>query len=295
MLKNKIKIIKGRDFQLTLKEAVEIEGWSLYSGEKCNLEILPAPADIGLIFKTGGKEIKSCLEHINFEEKSHTTSLKKGNLKIKTVEHLLAALWGLGIDNAFINLSKPFIPFIDASAEYYVKRIQETGVKKLGKKRKYLKFKQKHKFIEKGDDRYAIFSPAEGLKIDSTISFDNIIGTQRSIYKWDRQSFGREIAWARSFLRTELDYQGEIWRNIRKKFKLLPSNPFYSPIVVFTKDKYSMPLKTPDELARHKILDFFGDIALLGIRIEASVQLFKPGHRFTRQIVREIASFLENK
>lgn len=293
MLKNKLSIIET-GHRKTISQPCLINGYSLFSKKKCWAKILPARANFGLVFQYQNVRVRAIWSNIDQGEKEHTTTLIKNNLRIRTTEHLLAALWGLGIDDALIILSEPAIPLRDASAEYYTATLKKAGIKKIKAPRKYLVFCKKHKFKENdNDDRWAIFSPSSKLIIDSTTSFNNLIGSQRVIFRTTSQNFQKQIAWARSFFRPPINNKSD-WEKLRSKIAFLPPNPRQSPIIVFNHTRYLTPLRKDDEPGRHKILDFIGDISLLGIRIKAKIKLFKPGHRFNRQIVQKLSWVLKS-
>jgi len=294
-MSSNMQIQLGEDSELTVKDTIVLSGISFYSKKKVKAIIKPAGADTGIVFKKGDRLIPAISESIKFREDSHTTSLQKGVVTIKTIEHLMSALWGMGVDNAIIVLDEGAqIPFRDASSKYYTGEIKKVGVKTLKKKRKYLIFKKEVRFIEsKDDDRYAVFKPSSGLCITSTTSFPAPIDTKTVRFTWNPEIYENDISWARSFLRAPLDDDGLLWQKLRKKFGLLPEDPIDSPVLTYNRDSFITKLLKQDEPARHKLLDFIGDIALLGVRIKADVEVYKPGHRFTRKIVRDITKELK--
>lgn len=290
------KVVTGSDFQITLKKQVVLKGGDPYSsGKSCEAFIYPAPGDTGIVFEINGVGIPANYRYMKKNIDEYTTTLKKGKIEIKTVEHLLSALWGLGIDNAVVELTSGKVPFLDASAEFYCRQLKAAGKKRQKPKRKYLSFKREEKFeYAKELDRFAIFKPADELSVDSTTVFNNLVGKQKFFHKWTPENYFKDIAWARSFLNSPMPEEGGgKWERIRKKIKILPTDPGQSPLIIYTDKAYITPLKAPNECARHKVLDFYGDISLLGIRIKANVILHKPGHEFTRQIVSEVAEKLD--
>ena len=290
MKNRKLRIVRGKEAQKTLKESVSLNGLS-FGGKICRLVIEPAPEDTGLVFVVGETQIPANYIYLKRENEEYTTILRKGNLEIKSVEHLLSALWGTGIDNALIKLETGEIPLRDASAESYTKMLNQAGVTPQKSKRIYLRVEKKMKFVfTKDTERYAIFLPADQLKIKATSIFKNIIGRQNFLHTWSPEIYIQQISWARSFMNSPIDEDnGEVWERVRRKIPLLPQNPKYSPLIVYTREKYLTPLKVPNEPVRHKVLDFYGDIALLGVRLLAEVRLFKPGHAFTQELVKLIA------
>jgi len=142
-------------------------------------------------------------------------------------------------------------------------------------------------------ERYAIFKPADNLSISATSVFNNIIGTQSFAHTWSPENYIKDISWARSFLNSPIESNGgEVWDRIRKGLRLLPEDPRQSPVITYTKTESLTPLKDDNEPARHKVLDFYGDISLIGLRIKAGITIYKPGHNFTREIVAAISAGL---
>lgn len=295
MLKNKIFIDDSADKQQTVASGIIIQGPSIYTPRVVKLVIKPAPADFGLQFGVGGKLIPCLINYAKFDDSEHTTSLVYKGLQIKTVEHLLSSLWGMGVDNALLELDSGYIPTLDGSAEYYTKAIQQTGLEAQKANRHYIGFNDQHKFIESNSDpRYATFGPSSSEVVKSTTAFNNLIGSKTVAYSDKPDIYASQIAWARTFLRSPLDDEGMVWEHMRKIFPQLPQDHTKSPIIVFNDTRFFTPLKSDDEPARHKILDFVGDMALLGIRVKASIELFLPGHRFTRKIVSELRKELDS-
>lgn len=288
------KIQNSQDPQQTLVKPVKIDGKSLYKGGDCFVTINPAIEDTGLVFEIGGVQIPARFEFMKTGIDGYTTILKKGNLEIRTVEHLLSALWGSGIDNAYIKLETDQIPIIDASAETYSQTIQKSGVKKQRENRKYIVFDKEARFqLSSERDRYATFKPVDKLSISATSVFNNIIGTQSFAHTWSPKNYIKDISWARSFLNSPIESNGgEVWEKIRKGLRLLPEDPRQSPVITFTETEYLTPLKAENEPVRHKLLDFYGDISLIGMRIKADIIIYKPGHNFTREIVAAISAWL---
>jgi len=290
------KIVKSKELQKTIERTALIRGIDPYSRSICEALVKPAKENTGIIFQVNGREIPANFRFISNSETDYTTTLQKGNTKIKTVEHLLSAIWGLGIDNAVIELNQGKIPFLDAAAYSYVKILKRAGGKKQNAYRKYLIFEKEKIFPYSLDPkRYAIFKPSQKLFIEAISKFSNIIGEQKFAHKWTPNVYVRDISWARSFLNSPiLEGSSEKWERIRRKIKVLPENPKLSPIIVYTEKKYITPLKAPNECVRHKVLDFYGDIALLGIRILAEIKLFMPGHDFNREIVKLISKEIQD-
>lgn len=290
-----IKITRSKsDFQTTLKTKLKLVGRSAYSTRKCTVDIMPAQPDSGLVFQL--KDSLTPVSYHNFitDPHSHTTSL---GAQIRSVEHLLSALWGMGVDNALIVLHEGEIPFLDASAAAYSQKIKQVGLKRFTVGRKYVVFSKPVRFTENDlpdkDAGWAVFKPSQHLKTTATIKFENLIGQQKLTFKWSPQEYLKQISWARTFIRSPLDEQGQKWARIRQTFPILSLNPAKSPIIVFDQKGVITPLKQPDEFVRHKVLDFLGDIALLGVRLKADIEIYKPGHQFNYCMVKELGEGLE--
>jgi len=296
MLKNNIYEItsKNGEFQKTVKNKLSISGGSPYTNEECIIDILPANENKGIRFVTQNQtEIASLISNAKDDNDVHTTSLIKDGEEIKTVEHLLSAIWGLGIDNAVVKMHTKHLPFLDASAKGYASEIVKIGLKNQKQLRRYIKVLNDQKFTEtSNDDRYAIIKPSDLTIIRCTTSFNNIVGTKTVNYEWNEDKYIDEISFARTFLRSPLDDEGKVWTYVKKLFPFIPVDPQNSPIIVFDDKKFITPLQKEDEPARHKVLDFIGDISLLGYRLLAEIEVNLPGHRFTRQIVKEITTNL---
>lgn len=296
MSKNKqyeIIEIAGK-FQKTVKDIITISGGSPYTKEKCKIKISPSRENTGITFITKNDiKIPALIAYTKDDNDVHTTSLKKGDEEIKTVEHLLSAVWGMGIDNAIIKMYTSHLPFLDASAKGYSEKIDRVGIETQKRLRKYVKIKTIIKFVENPEDeRRAILIPSDKTIIRSTTSFNNIIGTKTVEFDCDEDEYLHKISFARTFLRSPLDDQGKVWDYVRKLFPFIPLDPKNSPIIVYDDEKFITILQTEDEPARHKVLDFIGDISLLGYRLLSEIELNLPGHRFTRQIAKEISSKL---
>lgn len=290
----KIEIIKGSDFQRTIKKPISFWGLSL-NKKFCQAKILPAEENSGLTFIVNEDRIPALFQYLK-ETEDYTTILKKGEIEIRTVEHLLSALWGMGIDNAIIKLnSKGEIPLRDASARFYTQLIKKVGIRKQRAKRSYLRFNEEITFrFSKDNSRYIIFKPSSQLKIKATCVFPNIIGRQKFSFVWSPSSYLKDLSWARSFMNSPISSGGgKVWKKVRKKIPILPFIPKFSPIIVYTKDNYITPLKAPNEPIRHKVLDFFGDTSLVGVRFLAEIIVFKPGHKFNREVVRKIRRLIK--
>ena len=133
----------------------------------------------------------------------------------------------------------------------------------------------------------------DGLAIDVKIDFPDPIGKMHAEYRSEKTDYLKEISWARSFVASPLDGNGDKWERIRQIFPILPEDPTESPLITYDKDGYLTPLREPDELAYHKLLDFLGDISLLGCRLSGKIEVHKPGHRFTTETIDKLKMMIE--
>jgi len=280
--------------QNTINNKVLLKGFSL-DNKECIAELIPAEGNTGITFiLQDGTKIEASYENIKIQS-DFTTSLQKGNIELRTIEHIMSAIWGMGIDNIIIKVPDNKIPLIDGSAEYYTKKIQDIGIKILDQDRRYLNIQETFKITYSKDPiRFAILRPSSNFKISANIDYTNIIGFQEFGHTWSAKKYVNDICWARSFFNSPLDLNNEVWNRVRKKIKLLPEDPKKSPIIVYNENNYITPLKDPLEQIRHKILDFYGDIALLGIRLKTDIYINKPSHDFTREIVSHLKNLKGN-
>lgn len=275
--------------EFTIKAPFSLKGFSIISQKICEAVFLPSEPDSGIVFKIGREVIPADHRYID-KNSSHTTNLVKNGKIIRSVEHLLGAIWGMGVDNVVIEISEDGIPFFDFSAKFYAQAIKNVGIIQQSQTRNYFFIKNEFKIVTPQDDRYAIFSPTEDsdLIIDSIIEMPPPVGNQAIQFIFGKDDFLTKIAWARSFIRTPLNDDGAKWQRIRKMYPLLPENPADSPLVVYDDKKYITRIDFKDEPARHKLLDFLGDISLLKKRVAGKIFLYKPGHKFNYEIITEL-------
>jgi UDP-3-O-[3-hydroxymyristoyl] N-acetylglucosamine deacetylase len=261
-------------YQTTIEKQASFSGIGLHTGKFINVKITPAYADTGIQFR---RSDKNGTEHIkaspfNVYSTHLATTIKCGDYSISTIEHLMSALYGLGIDNAFIDVDGSEIPILDGSAAPVTEILKNAGIKKLKKPRKYLKFKKKIR-IEK-DGKWIELIPSRYFKTTFHISFDNeVIKEQKAYFKVTPEIFYNEISKARTFgFKKDVE---AIWQMGLAKGGSLEN------AVVIDNDKILNPggLRYDDEFVRHKILDLIGDLALIGHRFYGHVRASKSGHQ----------------
>src|SRR5262245_55413049 len=187
------------DAQRTIRRQVSCVGIGLHSGNKVNLTLKPAPADFGIRFRrtdVGGHEVPATVQHLAGIQLA--TGLARNEVSVETVEHLLAALVSLGIDNVLIELNSPEVPIMDGSAAPFVYLVQEAGVKALQARRKYLKIARPIA-ISRGDKRIALY-PSDHFKVTYSISYDHpLLRHQSRTLRITEESFIEDVAPARTF------------------------------------------------------------------------------------------------
>lgn len=269
--------------QRTLKKTITISGIGLHSGSRITMKLRPATAHTGIIFhRTDGEQtvsIKACSE--NVVDTRMATVLGRGGKTVSTIEHLMAALSAFGIDNLHIDLDGAEVPVLDGSAAPYAREIQQVGVQLLGESRKFIAIRKPLEIIE-GEKRISII-PSRFCRITFDIAFDHpAISVQNYSMKLTTENFCKEIAPARTFgFLHEVEYL---------KANGLARGGSLENAVVIDKSGIMNPegLRFNNEFVRHKILDAFGDLSLLGSPFLGHVRAFKAGHDLNAKMVRMI-------
>jgi UDP-3-O-[3-hydroxymyristoyl] N-acetylglucosamine deacetylase len=258
------------DSQRTLRRHVRCSGIGLHSGNKVSLSLKPAPADYGIRFRRtdlGGLEIPATVS--NLAGMQYATGLATDECSVETVEHLLAALVSLGIDNVSVELDYPEVPIMDGSASPFIYLVHEAGVKRLAVPRKYLKIIRPIS-LSRGDKRIALY-PSDNFKVTYSISFDHpMLRHQSRTLRVTEESFCDEIAPARTF-----GFLKEV-EMLRQHGLALGGS--LDNAVVLGETGVLNALRFEDEFVRHKILDVIGDLALVGYPIIGHLVAHRGGH-----------------
>lgn len=269
--------------QRTLKEEARCVGIGLHSGRRVNLALKPAGADTGILFRRmdlGGVEIPASaryLSHIN-----HATCLAKEGVRIETVEHLLASLRALGVDNVLVELDGPEIPIMDGSAAPFIYLIHEAGIKSLPTSRSYIRLSRPVSVADGG--RFVAAYPCDELRLSYTINFDHpLLKHQEYSIEIDEDSFVEEIAPARTF-----GFLRDV--EVMRQSGLALGGSLDNAIVLGETGVLNNPLRFPDEFVRHKILDLLGDLVLLGKPLLAHVVAVRAGHALHTELVKSVLS-----
>jgi UDP-3-O-[3-hydroxymyristoyl] N-acetylglucosamine deacetylase len=271
--------------QRTLKNVIRATGVGLHTGKKVFLTLRPAAPDTGIVFRrvdlAEPVEIRAVPENVGDTRLS--TTLVQGDVKIATVEHLLAAFAGLGIDNAIVDLSAPEVPIMDGSAGPFVFLIQSAGVQEQGRPKRFLRIKRAVR-VEEGE-KWAAFEPFDGFKVSFAIDFDHpaIASSAQSVtVDFSLTSFVREVSRARTF-----GFLREI--EMLRQQDLALGGSLDNAVVV---DDYRVlnqdGLRYEDEFVKHKILDAIGDLYLLGHSLIGAFHGFKSGHALNNRLLRAL-------
>jgi UDP-3-O-[3-hydroxymyristoyl] N-acetylglucosamine deacetylase len=257
--------------QRTLRRAVSCVGIGLHSGRKVTLSLKPAPAEFGIRFRRsdlGGLEVPATVKHVGGI--NYATGLTRDAVKVDTVEHLLAALVSLGIDNVVVELNSPEVPIMDGSADPFIHLIHEAGVRQLGKPRRYLKV-QRPLSLSRHDKSIAVY-PSEHFKVTYTIAYDHpLLQHQTRTIQVTETSFVEDIAPARTFT-----FLNEV--EMLRQQGLALGGSLDNAIVIGDTGVLNSALRFEDEFVRHKILDVIGDMALVGYPIVGHLVANKGGH-----------------
>ena len=271
--------------QRTLKNVIRATGVGLHTGKKVFLTLRPAPVNSGINFRRvdlePAIEIPANPEFVG--DTSLSTTLVKDNVRISTVEHLLSALAGFGIDNAYIDLSADEVPIMDGSAGPFVFLIQSAGVEEQNTAKKFIKIKQKVRVEH--DGKWAMFEPFDGFKVGFTIEFDHPAFNEKNCQAeidFSTTSVVKEISRARTF-----GFMRDV--ELLRENNLALGGSLDNAVVV---DDYRIlnedGLRYEDECVKHKILDAIGDLYLLGYSLIGSFTGFKSGHALNNALLREL-------
>ncbi len=271
--------------QRTLKNEIRATGVGLHTGQKIFLTLRPAPIDHGIVFRRVDLnpvvEIYAKAENVG--DTTLSTTLTKGDVRVSTVEHLLSAMAGMGIDNAIIDVSADEVPIMDGSAGPFVFLIQSAGIQEQDAPKTFIRIKKK--FTVKDGDKEATFLPFDGFKVSFSIDFDHPVFKDRKLnanVDFSSTSFVKEVSRARTFgFMHEVEY-------LRSK-GLAKGGSVDNAIIV---DKYRIlnedGLRYEDEFVKHKILDAIGDLYLLGNSLIGEYRAHKSGHALNNKSLREL-------
>ncbi len=266
--------------QATLRDTVRFEGIGLHTGEQGAVEVRPAQADDGLAFILGRTRVPASVEYVL--DTSRATVLGRDGSSVSTTEHLLSALFAMGVSNAEIHVEGPEIPAGDGSSAEFVAAIAACGLQSQGRARKVLEIDAPF-WVRSGDRMIAAF-PSAAFRVRFVADFPAPIGTQYFDGDIDPERYQEEIAGARTF--AYLHEIEALWaRGLGRGGSL-------ENALVFTPDGPMQPLRWTNEAVRHKVLDLIGDLALLGAWPQCEFVAIKSGHELHASITRALRTRL---
>jgi UDP-3-O-[3-hydroxymyristoyl] N-acetylglucosamine deacetylase/3-hydroxyacyl-[acyl-carrier-protein] dehydratase len=284
--------------QCTIKKAVRVEGTGLHTGQHGSITFNPAPVNHGIKFRRtdldGQPQIEANVDHV--VDTSRGTTLQQNGARVYTIEHVLAAAMGLGIDNLMIDLDMDEIPIRDGSARFFVEALESAGIEQQNAVREYIEIK---KTIHLKDDEKGfelLIEPSDTFKVDVKIDYGTEVLNVQHASLSDLSLFKDEIAPCRTFvflheleflLKNNLIRGGDLSNSIVFVNRKVSQDELDRLADLFQKPKVkvkeegilnNLDLHFPNEPARHKLLDVIGDLSLLGKRIKGHVKAFRPGH-----------------
>ena len=271
--------------QRTLKNVIRATGVGLHTGKKVLLTLRPASANTGIIFRRvdldPAVDIPAKPKYVG--DTSLSTTLVKDNIRISTVEHLLSALAGFGIDNVFVDLTADEVPIMDGSAGPFVFLIQSAGIVEQNAAKEFLRIREKVR-VDK-DEKWAMFEPFDGFKVGFSIEFDHPVFNQNNCHAeidFSTTSFVKEVSRARTF-----GFMRDV-ELLRQKNLVLGGSLDNAVVVDDYKILNEDGLRYADECVKHKILDAIGDLYLLGHSLIGAFKGHKSGHALNNTLIREL-------
>ena len=265
-------------FQTTIQRPAETHGIGLHTGVQGRVRLVPAPADTGIVFRRVDLDEFQIEAHgRNVARVSYATSLMKQGVLLSTTEHLLAAIYSCGIDNVFIDIDAIEVPILDGSAEPFMRLIDQAGIRRLRRRRRYLKVVKPVEVIE--DERRIGIFPATEFRVRCYVDFPHpLVGQQEVEMVVNAESFRQVLSRARTFC-----FESDI--EPLRAMGLIRGGTLENAIVLTKDGVLNGPLRFPDEFGRHKALDLIGDLALVGLPLLGRVEARKAGHSLHTQLV----------
>jgi UDP-3-O-[3-hydroxymyristoyl] N-acetylglucosamine deacetylase len=273
--------------QRTLKNVIRATGVGLHTGDKVYLTLRPAAADTGIVFRRidlqEPVEIKACPENVT--ETRLSTTVEKNGVRVSTIEHLMSAFAGLGIDNAYVDLTAAEVPIMDGSAGPFVFLVQSAGIAEQAAPKRFIRIKEKVEVRE--GDKWARFEPFDGFKVTFQIDFNHPTfrnARQEAIVDFSTTSFVKEISRARTF-----GFMAEV--EALRAAGLARSGGLDNAVVL---DDYRVlnddGLRYEDEFVKHKVLDAIGDLYLLGHPLIGAFSAHKSGHALNNKLLQKLVT-----
>jgi UDP-3-O-[3-hydroxymyristoyl] N-acetylglucosamine deacetylase len=272
-----------------LDQVVQCEGIGLHTGEPVTMTLRPSGANRGVVFRRldipGAPMIPARPDHV--VDTQYATTIAKGGVSVKTIEHLMSALAGMGVDNVHVDLTGPEVPIMDGSALPFVELLRRAGLRRQLAPKTFLKVRRPIT-VEIGTRSLRIV-PSQRLKVIYTMCFDHpILGEQTSAMDVGRERYVRDLAPSRTFgFLRDLD--------MLQRMGLAKGGSLENALVVGEEGVINGPLRFPDELVRHKVLDLMGDLFLLGKPLVGTIIAQGAGHQLHLQLVRRIQEQLSGE
>ena len=272
-------------FQTTIVRAVSVEGVGLHTGVSARIRLMPAPPDTGIVFRRIDLDnFPIEAQEYNVARVSYATSLMKQGVLLSTTEHLLAAIYSCGVDNIYIDIDAIEVPILDGSAEPFMQMLERAGIRKLRRKRRYLRVLKPFEVMEAdrarpGHIRRIGVFPADEFRVRCYVDFAHpLVGQQEVEMVVNPETFRHLLARARTFC-FERDIEP------LRSMGLIRGGSLENAIVLTNDGVMNGSLRFPDEFGRHKALDLIGDLALAGLPLLARVEAHEAGHALHTQLV----------
>ncbi len=299
------------DKQNTLKTTITFSGKGLHTGVATNMTVRPAAPDSGIVFRRtdldGAPDIPATSDYVT--DTSRGTTIENGAAKVCTIEHIMSALWSLGVDNALVEVDAPEVPIMDGSAREYAQAITEAGLTEQDAPRRYYEIREKTVFDYPDKGSSMVFYPDDGFSVAACVDYDSdVVGNQYATFA-EGDDYASQIAPCRTFvflheleplLAANLIKGGDLDNAIVVAGHDASREEIERLAAVFDKHDISvrngyinnLRLRFNNEIARHKLLDVLGDLALFGMRIKGRVVATRPGHCVNSETVRGLRKAL---
>lgn len=302
------------DLQKTIINSVSVKGSGLHTGQNGTMTFHPAPENHGVQFKRTDLEgqplIEANIDHVVGTD--HGTTIGNGSAMVFTIEHVLAALMGLGIDNVLIDLDMDEIPIQDGSSRYFVEALQKAGIAEQNAPKNYIVIKEPISFEVPEKKIKVLLEPAEKFSADVIIDYETSVLGEQAAHLQKIEDFSAEIAQCRTFvflheleflLQNNLIKGGDLTNAIVFMNRSVSQDELDRMAELFNKPKVkvkpegilnNLDLHFENEPARHKLLDLIGDLALLGRPIKGHITAYRPGHSTNTEFAKIIKKQLNN-
>ncbi|MFA6591973.1 MAG: UDP-3-O-acyl-N-acetylglucosamine deacetylase [Bacteroidales bacterium] len=298
--------------QQTLKKEYTFEGKGLHTGKIGKMTVKPAPEDSGICFRRidmGGAEVRAVAENVSSTARS--TTLSQGEASVATIEHIMSALTGMGVDNALIDIDNVEVPILDGSARFYAEAFRKDGLAVQASERKYITIPKTIEVKDENSGAYVKIEPSDSPSYDLTVDFNSrVLGVQSAHWNLS-EDYASQIAPCRTFVffhEIEYLFQNNLIKggdvdnaivivehpvNEEQLSKL--SHLFNMPMIKVNDNGYlnNLDLHFPNECGRHKLLDLIGDMRLVGGYVNAKITGFKSGHTINTNAAKAVSSLLK--